>query len=110
MILPLNSNESVLNNGQTFSIRWDYWSHFIMFLPMPILFWLNFKSFASTRVFNIIIFVGFTLLIAFLFEAIQYFLPYRAFNVNDVLSNFVGVSLGLLVLNIVKNRIKFYAF
>ena len=28
-------------------------------------------------------------------EGVQYFLPYRAFNVNDMISNVIGVMLGL---------------
>jgi VanZ family protein len=32
-------------------------------------------------------------LFAFAMEAVQYFLPYRAFNINDLLANGLGVVL-----------------
>jgi len=31
-------------------------------------------------------------------EGVQYFLPYRAFNVNDMISNVIGMMLGLGVM------------
>lgn len=31
-------------------------------------------------------------------EGVQYFLPYRGFDVNDILANLIGISLGFAVL------------
>ena len=40
-------------------------------------------------------------------EGVQYFLPYRVFNVNDMISNVIGVMLGLgiLVFSIIKDAL-----
>lgn len=42
--------------------------------------------------------IGAGLLMAFATEGVQYFLTYRSYNVNDLLSNFLGVLLGALLL------------
>jgi VanZ family protein len=38
------------------------------------------------------------LLAAFATEGVQYFLTYRSYNINDLLSNFLGVVLGAIIL------------
>jgi glycopeptide antibiotics resistance protein len=38
------------------------------------------------------------LLMAFATEGVQYFLTYRTYNINDLLSNFLGVLAGTFVL------------
>jgi glycopeptide antibiotics resistance protein len=40
------------------------------------------------------------ILFAFVMEAIQYVLPYRAFNINDLLANGLGVVLGFVLLKL----------
>ena len=42
--------------------------------------------------------IGAGLLMAFATEGVQYFLTYRSYNVNDLLSNFLGVLIGSIVL------------
>ena len=39
-----------------------------------------------------------SLIFAFSLEGVQYFLPYRAFNINDLVANGVGVALGCLMI------------
>jgi VanZ family protein len=36
-------------------------------------------------------------LYSILLETIQVFLPYRTFNYYDILANFVGISLGIII-------------
>ena len=48
------------------------------------------------------------LLMAFATEGVQYCLIYRAYNINDLLANFLGVLLGsfALLINCTQLRIK----
>jgi glycopeptide antibiotics resistance protein len=46
------------------------------------------------------------LLFAIFSEVVQYSLPYRTFNINDLASNLMGVLLGLLLAKCIK-RIPF---
>lgn len=87
-ILPLNSSGS-LNNITILRFRGDYFLHALMFLP-----WAFFRP--SFRFSN-----GTWLLLGLLFaagsEALQYLLPYRAYNVNDLAANVIGVALSFPV-------------
>ena len=84
MSLPLNSGE--LNNIFILRFRGDYFLHALLFLP-----WAFFGLMLQKR-------KGSWMLSGLLFavcaEGIQYLLPYRAFNVNDVLANAIGVLAG----------------
>jgi len=42
--------------------------------------------------------IGGSLLLTFFYEALQLVIPYRYFNINDMLSNVVGVFVGLIAL------------
>lgn len=86
--LPLNSSGS-LNNITIITFRGDYFFHALAFMP-----WAFFKH-AFNQKFHIWLFIG--LLFASSTEAIQYLLPYRAFNVNDLVANGMGVILGSLL-------------
>ncbi len=46
-----------------------------------------------------------SLLFAFSLEGVQYFLSYRAFNINDLAANGVGVILGLITYTILKKKL-----
>lgn len=86
--LPLNSARE-LNHITVIHLRGDYFFHSIMFLP-----WMFFRRGVS---YSLVSWFFFGLLSAAATESLQYFLPYRAFNVNDLLANGLGVlvSLGL---------------
>ncbi len=43
---------------------------------------------------------------AFLFECIQYFLPYRAFNPMDLISNLSGAIIGTIILSFIIPSLK----
>jgi glycopeptide antibiotics resistance protein len=86
--LPLNT-ASELNNITILQLRGDYFFHILMFLP-----WVFFSG-----VFNIkkIYWVLIGLLFAAGSEALQYLLPYRALNVNDLIANVIGVLVGFAI-------------
>lgn len=93
-ILPINSAGASINHTFIVSIRLDYLLHFAIFLPWMFLMrrysGLSFKTdFWKTLawIFAGIIFAMFT-------ESLQYGLSYRAFNINDLLANGIGVLLG----------------
>jgi VanZ family protein len=91
-VKPLNGlNSHALNNIYIVEIRLDHLLHGILFLP-----WF----FISIRIYRLPVWVavvaGIGLAVAA--EGVQYFLPYRAFNVNDMISNVIGMMLGLGIL------------
>jgi glycopeptide antibiotics resistance protein len=88
MVLPLNSGE--LNNIFILRFRGDYFLHALLFLP-----WAFFGFLLQKRK-GLWFMLG--LLFAICAESIQYLLPYRAFNVNDLLSNTIGIILSFLLL------------
>jgi VanZ family protein len=91
-IIPLGSRAQSLNNTYSFHIRWDYLLHALIYLPMPVLMGFSFKH---ERLFWIQV-IGYSLLITVLFETIQLLVPYRAFNINDMMANGIGVLIGLV--------------
>ena len=46
------------------------------------------------------------LLFASATEGLQYFLPYRAFNINDLLANLIGIMAGFALVLLISIRIK----
>lgn len=87
-ILPLNSSVS-LNNITILRLRGDYFFHILLFAP-----WAFFRP-----VFNAgwLRWVAAGLFFAAGSEGLQYLLPYRAYNVNDLLANVIGVALSFPV-------------
>ncbi|SHJ97093.1 VanZ like family protein [Tangfeifania diversioriginum] len=88
VILPLNSSGE-LNNTAILRFRADYFLHALLFLP-----WAFFRPAFRIK-------PGWWLLWGLLFaagsEGLQYFLPYRAWNVNDLVANAVGIFLGFIL-------------
>lgn len=85
-ILPLNTTEE-LNEMNIVAFRGDYFFHALVFFP-----WAFFGFLAFRLSFTWIV-SG--LLIAAATEGLQYFLHYRAFNINDMIANVTGVMIGL---------------
>jgi VanZ family protein len=88
VVLPLNS-AGELNHSTVLKFRGDYFFHALMFLPWCFFCGVSKSSF--TRWFSYGIFY------AVFAEAIQYFLPWRAFNVNDIVANLAGVGISALL-------------
>jgi glycopeptide antibiotics resistance protein len=94
-ILPLNGTNSLLNNNYTISIRWDYLVHALLYIPLFPL--LSFKK-GKHGIIKIILF---SIILAISMEAIQYIIPWRTFNVNDMFSNILGVVIGFVLIKVV---------
>ncbi len=87
-IIPTGSSGKSLNNITVLSLRADYLIHALIFLPLVPLWKVTFPR---HRLWWVML-IGFV--IAALAEISHYYLPYRAYNVNDLLFNMLGVLLG----------------
>jgi VanZ family protein len=97
--LPINGKDQVFghsNDTYIINIRLDYISHFVLFIPWVILAYLSFGKESAFLNFDAYIFIS-LLIFAVLSEYIQYYLPYRTFNINDLLANVFGVLLGIIL-------------
>lgn len=91
MLLPVNNADSAVNHIFILKLRGDYWLHVFLFLP-----WVLFNRIGQIIPSGLIwLLLGFWF--AFVAEGLQFFLPYRAFNINDALSNMFGVAVGALL-------------
>ena len=91
-VIPLNGlNSHALNNVYILEIRLDHLLHGILFLPW---FFISIQIFRQPVWVAVVAGIG----LAVSAEGVQYFLPYRAFNVNDMISNVIGMMLGLGVM------------
>lgn len=96
-ILPINGEEGGLNNNYTFNIRWDYLLHTMAYLPLPVLM--------SSKLKNKWIILISALIIAIGLEAVQLIVPFRSFNINDLIANGIGVIMGWAFLMIVGKKV-----
>jgi VanZ family protein len=96
-VLPINSTSSTINHTYVVKVRLDYLLHYIVFFSWMFFVWIatNVSFRTDFRKTTFIIFL--CLLFAFANELIQYFLPYRAFNINDLVANSIGVLLGSIL-------------
>ena len=93
VVLPLNdAKTSFLSDTYVVKIRLDYLSHVILFLPFILLLKLAYP----TKGFYWIILAG--IVFAGFSEGLQYLLPYRSFNINDLIANTIGVIVGIIFL------------
>jgi len=101
-VLPINNTGDSINHIFVISIRLDYLLHCIIFIPWVIL-WSLYVPFSFTGIKVKLIMIGFVFALAN--EAIQYFLPYRTFNINDIIANELGVIFGFILVffNIFRN-------
>jgi len=89
-VLPINGTSLVLNNNYTFSIRWDYLVHAIAYIPLVFAISVLFNN-NNARLILL------PILIAIVLEGLQYFISWRTFNINDMLSNILGAAIGFLI-------------
>ena len=111
-LIPLTPISTTLNDNYTLNIRWDYLLHAAAYLPLPVLMWLYLEkgSFMSDQSIGgagrfLLGVVLFPLFIASLFEAMQLIIPYRRFNINDMMASCMGVIIGLALLPMLKKLI-----
>jgi VanZ family protein len=103
-LLPINNAGGYLNKKHLFSLRLDYWVHFILFLILMFLLkmaYFNNKPLTSSKTILLIL-MG--LFFAFTSELLQLVIPYRAFNIKDLVANIAGVLVFVSGLVIVSNR------
>lgn len=91
MWAPLNGVGIPLDN-YLLGLRMDHLLHASVFIPCA-LFWRDLFR-RSRNLYGWLAAVATGLLT----EGVQYLLPYRGFDVNDLIANFLGVSLGALLL------------
>jgi len=115
-LVPFSHGSTVLSDNYTLHIRWDYLIHAFAYLPMPVLLGLVFlirakdKALQQSKSFSFWIgILLIALLIAACFEALQLIIPYRSFNINDMLANCIGVLLGLFLVPILRKFHSRYA-
>ncbi len=97
--LPINKSGS-LNDITVVHLRGDYFFHILTFIP-----WAFFGLLMKKNMWMWMI-PG--LLFAFGTELLQLILPWRRFNINDLIANGAGVLLGTLIfilLNIIHRAI-----
>ena len=96
-VLPINGEGSAINHTFVVSVRLDYLVHFAVFIPWIFLAQmtndLSFKNYPMKT----LKWFFYGILFATANEAIQYFIPWRAYNINDLVSNFIGVLLGAML-------------
>jgi len=87
-------------NNFVFGIRLDHLLHASVYVP-AVLFMMDFfpRGLRGLRRAWLS-----SLLLAVVTESVQYLLPYRGFDINDLLANFMGVTLGWLLLLFVMKR------
>lgn len=96
-VLPINSTGSTINHTFIVTIRLDYLLHCAMFLPWMFLMRKFSRTSFQFSISRSSIWILAALIFATLMEILQYYLPYRAFNVNDLLANGLGVLLGTVL-------------
>ena len=114
-VLPLNSGSFVLNNHYTLDLRWDYLLHAIVYIPLPVLLGLSLNRGApekpnerinKSRSRLLVRVPLYSLIASTLLEGLQLIIPYRAFNINDLIANGVGAMLGVILFLVLGRRLE----
>lgn len=90
-------------NNFVLGIRLDHLLHASVYIPCTFfLFDFFSKTMPFSRPRTVVLLFG--ILIGIVTETGQYLLPYRGFDINDLISNALGVSLGFLVVKLYSMR------
>jgi len=90
--LPLNeAGSDFLTNTYVVKIRLDYLGHIILFIPFLMLVKISYPLPFLGMLLAGMVFAGFC-------EGVQYLLPYRSFNINDLLANMLGILVGIILI------------
>lgn len=91
-LVVFNLEDKVSAEGIKLKFRVDYFAHMLAFMPWSVWgYWLKMNKihwFIAGIIF------------AMTMEGLHYFVPYRVFNIIDLLSNMLGVLLGFGLLNL----------
>lgn len=77
---------------------WDKANHFIAFLTLYVALSLGYVNLKTQT--KVLLLLAFGLQI----EIVQAFLPYREFSLLDIFADAVGIVLGVMAVNLFKNR------
>jgi VanZ family protein len=97
-VVPFSTPGTAFNDIHVLSLRLDYLLHLLVFIPVVPL-WLH--SWPAHPAWLV---VALGLGLAAAAEGIHYFVPYRSYNVNDLLGNIMGVLLGAALMLLI-NRL-----
>jgi VanZ family protein len=92
-IAPINGVNSKLNNTYVFYFRLDYLVHVAMFTCLSILFRLAYFPEKNLVFSKVVFYFSVMFAAAICSEAIQWLVPYRVFNINDLIANIFGIVL-----------------
>jgi VanZ family protein len=108
-LIPISEAFTKTDIG-SIDIRLDYLYHAIAFFAGTVLAILRFatdkkeeESFTLAPAKRVITVIAILILFAILHEYLQKFIPYRAFNINDIISNLAGVIAAILFLPLIKS-------
>lgn len=96
-VLPINRGDSFLNNNFILSFRLDYVVHFMVFILWMTVAWLFSHGGNGIPLVKILGWILAGLCLAAGSECLQFFIPFRAFNINDLVANGIGVLLGSVI-------------
>ena len=99
-IIPLNGKIQ-LNQYNYSGFRLDHFLHTLAFIPTSFVLAPIFLRQTQFRVFKIIVL---SFVLSALFEFTHLLVPYRAFTVEDLISNLLGVTIGSIFFLFFKNK------
>lgn len=105
-MLPINGKDSAINKIYFTSaeIRLDYLLHSILLVPwMPLR--ILYEKTSRSVIFQ---WLSMGMMLAVSVEAVQYILPYRTYNIIDLLANIIGVFIGLLLWTAINYLLSMY--
>jgi glycopeptide antibiotics resistance protein len=98
-VLPINSSSLSLSDTGFLSFKTEHLLHAAAFVPAPVLvFYLISNTVSGSFTCKWLISSLLAILFSQVSEIIQLFLSYRAFSYNDLLSNFIGVFIGSILI------------
>jgi VanZ family protein len=106
--IPVKGRLSKTKIGpELFQIRLDYLIHFAVYLGICMYYlFLQKNGVALFKGNSMKKFVILTLILASFTEVIQLLIPYRSFNIFDLMSNLLGLITGLLILKYLLNNFR----
>lgn len=91
-MLPINGKDSKANHTFILNLRMDYFFHGLVFFP-----WMGFLL-LNNKLMKPALWLMIGLFFAVSTEALQLFLSYRTFNINDIVANSCGILIGSCLL------------
>lgn len=91
-----NATNTKLNSIYVLTLRIDYLIHSGLFLFLMFLISRAYSISFGQRTKLAVLWIILALILAIIAEGIQFFITYRAFNINDLLANILGVVLGMV--------------